>query len=279
MVPKRKSGRPSDLTKFNRDFEFGPILPRKCDDLHDERWIGKIGSYLVRSAANEHDLQSRLSLKDDLSRLIDQRLEQIRYSNTMQYIAPSRGDTPAPKYPPIFVRGTTRDNSIAVGWALYAIARAYPELLRYVASGYAIAEQRMSIVLHRPEDAPFGRKLIRLVNHLGILWLGVRLSGFRVGAPYADLSEWQRLLRTDQVIGRIGGKNGNHTTTHHLRIDIIDTRTQHLSRAFHSAMLWAYLVELWRIPRRAKSSPAKAKPPRSASTQIDLFEDKNVRPA
>jgi hypothetical protein len=249
-------------------------LLRKCDDLRDERWIEKIGSYLVRSANKENDLQARLGLKDDLSIPLDQRLEQIRASNTMQYIVPRKDGTP--EYPPVFVRGAMRDDSITVGAALYTIARTAPELLRYVASAYSYAEQRMSVVLHGIEDATYGRKLIKLVNHLGISWLGVRLSGFRIGDPYVDLSKWKNLLELNQEIGRISGKNGNYRTAHHLRVDIINRRTQHLSGAFHSAMLWAYVVELWRIPRRAKAKFDVRILPAPIYTQRSLFGETKI---
>jgi hypothetical protein len=276
MVLPKKVGRPSDLTKFYREFNGGQILPLKCDDLHNEYWFQKIGSYLVRSAADEHGLQARLGLKDDLSILIDQRLEHIRYTNTMQYIAPQGDGTRTPEYPPAFARGAMRDASIAVGAVLYTIACTDPVLLRYVASGYAYAEQRMSIVLHGAEDAPFGRKLLKLVDRLGLSWLGARLVGFEVCDKREDLSAWLTRLKVDQKIEWTKSKNNSLQTGHHLRIDIVDKRTRQLSGAFHSAMLWAYVVELWRIPRRAKSKLLPQKLPAPTYIQRNLFENTDV---
>ena len=266
-----KPGRPSGLRQFE-DGSAPPILaPLAVPELNGPDWLGCLSGYIVRKSYDENSLLDRLECSLAFETFVFSQLRKFNQQPISKHLAHIPGIEVA--VPRIWAYGLKRERSIEIGRGLFRVAKRTPVRLHYVASGFPYAStKRMRIGLNEPADAKFGRNLIALIRDISIDWLVWRIVGFRIGDQQSDISAWLKLLRLpgDTPIHWVRPCNPRTNYSMDIAIEIIDIRTGRISGEFHTALLWAAAIELWRIPRREIVKRREYWCP--ASDQLFLFD-------
>jgi len=268
---QRSIGKPNALNEFIRGYEQELITPLYIPGLNNEDWLEPVSSFFGRDLKREDSLLEDLALAEESIEHIGRRTSAL--SNTPFSKHTLKDPQSGFCIPPIPADGLARQRAIDIAARLFKVARRDRERVRFTVSGYALAaSKRMRVVLHRTDEERYGRSLIRLVESLEIPRIGCRLVGFRVAGREADLSGWLRRLRLslDTPIHWVLAPNQRAArSADQIGIEIIDTTRGRASGIFHLAMLWAFTLEVWRLPRFRRSS--RRKPFSPSEHPMDLF--------
>jgi hypothetical protein len=245
-----RRGRRTRLSQFEPP-GLDTTLP--TENLNDEQWFARYGGFIVRdSSADEtasYDLDVNPSMAEHLRKNLDN-LSQIVPNGHLVDV--SRAIRKLPPFP----LQDSYSVAVSISQALMRAAKHDPELVCKAVCVYAhgVRVSDRLLVLGAVDQAHFGRDLIdlvRLMNHPRIRWRIVRFKTDKTIPKYLP-KEWQVPLGlpSNTPVHTIAAKNkANASSANQIAIQVVERDGEILEapRSFYSVMLYARIVEIWRL--------------------------------
>jgi hypothetical protein len=234
------------LTYWQQIIEQGPIEPLDLAQLNSADWFLRCHGYLQNLSCPEIDYQSGLTTAME-SHIGEQlrRLKETPLNKLFKTSAANQMDLPD-----LRLSSNQIEQAIELSHALFRIARRDPYVVRCAVLGYCYAvSDRRRIRLTDLLVAEYGQTLVRLVKHLKLPWIEVRLIGYQVADEKGDLSAWLKVIkpgRNTRLEFVLAENQSSRAELGHIGIDIRNAESQRSSVAFFAVMVTAATTEIWR---------------------------------
>ena len=215
----------------------------------------------MRDSCGDNNCAVDLEVNAAMVQLIRENLDSLSKTSVHKHFVARTGST---REIPPFPGEANYERAKSIGRALMKTAVWDRDLVRTAASAYAYGVHTSDklLVLAAPEDARFGRALILTVRHMQLKSLQWKIVGFDTDEiprplPKTVPKEWCKRLTipsNTRIKWVIPKNKSNSASANQIAVEVVEQvgSSQEVSSNFHSVMLVANVIEMWRLAPECK---------------------------